>query len=160
MEEVNRLRVCLRCLASNHPYKSCRVTCNYCRRPHNTLLHVESNHSTFLNIESNRIVESSESKGSELGTSNKSSSSAMTQTSLLSQVTTYPNEHENGLLPSVIVNIFDQAGQSHPVYAILDSGSTVNVCSERLVTLIGARKCDSRIEIGAIGATSTSSSKR
>uniref|UniRef100_A0A336L597 CSON004567 protein n=1 Tax=Culicoides sonorensis TaxID=179676 RepID=A0A336L597_CULSO len=155
INEVKRLKICLKCLASNHTFKSCRVTCSRCKKPHNTLLHLESLAST------NRGDQINSNTSDTTPPSSPTSPQFHTPKTFLSSKDVFEEfEDDNALLASILITVYDEAGRSFPIHAILDSGSTGNICSERLATLIGAKRYKSNIEIGGIGTTSAFSKKR
>lgn len=116
---IRKSKLCSNCLKAGHFEKSCKFgSCRRCNGRHNTLIHIDQN----------EVPESS--MADTLQTSCSSNSS-----------------HEQVLLSTVTIKIFDALKRPHIVRALLDSGSQSSFIREELASKLGLNKSKTDITI-------------
>lgn len=117
IEKAKEHKVCLNCLRPGHSESHCNlVSCKYCKKRHNTLLHL---HETHTNIESTIP-----------GVSNINNFASSYNSK---QYTTPPHI----LLSTALVKVIDSKGNVRSARVLLDNGSTANFISHTLCDKLG-----------------------
>ena len=121
-EFVKSNKLCFNCLHSNHMVKGCvkGPQCITCGRKHHELLHLPEYRSQRVNRENK----------CDAVNATKSEASIVTCTSL-------PNESVS--LRIVPVTVKGRGNMSVETYALLDNGSDVSLCDERLLSQLGIK---------------------
>lgn len=153
-DEVKRLKLCVKCLKGDHDFRRCSARCGRCSKKHNSLLH--DNPTSGPSQDDGAASHSSSSQ-----TPPKTNQGApqATSTPISNQVFHADSTFgEYALIGSAWVNVFVHEDNSTPVRALLDSGSTTNLISERLARLVSATIDKRRTVIGGVGDSSTRTS--
>ncbi|XP_037931366.1 uncharacterized protein LOC119666155 [Teleopsis dalmanni] len=137
---------CKLCNVDRHPLndhvvnKCSSRSCTKCNKKHNTLLHLELNNQTKQNIQP--------------------SSSGYNTAVTTATANTSTGHRDYVLLPTARVKITASNGNTSEVRALLDSGSQVNIVSERLVKRLNISKTKSLLCIEGIGKVQKNSTQR
>ncbi|XP_058987609.1 uncharacterized protein LOC131806839 [Musca domestica] len=133
---VARHKMCLNCFKDDHQAKTCTSgKCRKCQQKHNTLLHF----STRPQVE-NKSADLSVQQPPTVASANRSQSYV--------------------LLATARVAIKANNGRSYEFKAILDSGSQINLVSERLVQRLGIEPIQTSLCIEGIGGRSRTANHR
>ncbi|XP_073955604.1 uncharacterized protein [Choristoneura fumiferana] len=117
IHKAKETKVCLNCLRPGHIENNCNlVPCKYCKKRHNTLLHLH---------EPRSIPEPPIPSTSNIN--NFASSSILKQPTTFSHV----------LLSTALVQVIDSAGAAHSARMLLDNGSTANFVTQSLCGKLG-----------------------
>lgn len=135
--EVKRMQLCIVCLNPKHAYRFCKASkCGKCHKGHNTLLHFEPSPSDTTKTQA-------------IPSKSDNIHKALVSCDTFSD--------EPALLATAIVNVFDSNGSMIPCRALLDSGATINIVSEKFYKLLNLKGQRSNINIGGIGSVNISS---
>lgn len=146
MTEAERLRwaqqqkLCVNCLKADHAAKVCTSsTCKMCNKKHNTLLHLQQN-------PQNRQKTSS---------SPGQPTNKREETIAVSSASMKPAAGQQNYVMLATANIIVKAtnGISHEFRAILDSGSQVNIVTERLIKKLSLSPTEASLCIDGVGRT-------
>ncbi|KAL0902136.1 hypothetical protein ABMA27_000080 [Loxostege sticticalis] len=114
IQKASDAKVCLNCLRPGHVENKCSlVPCKYCKKLHNTLLHLH---------------ESTPTPGPSVPINNFANS-----TDFNKQITTPPHV----LLSTAMVKVLDSKGAVHQARVLLDNGSTANFVTKALCGKLG-----------------------
>lgn len=156
LQFIQKQKYCVNCLKPGHSAKNCTLrSCMKCNKKHNTLLHLE--------IQSPKGQTSAPSVGSNYR--NYQDSALVTKTEKISQeaasLTTAKISARNGyvLLSTAIINVRAKE-RVLQCRALLDSGSQLNIVSERLIKRLGVLPKPTAINITGIGSTNTKVQRR
>ncbi|XP_063822359.1 defective in tip formation protein A-like isoform X1 [Ostrinia nubilalis] len=121
IKKAKETKVCLNCLRPGHYEIKCTlVPCRYCKKRHNTLLHLhepEPTPITAIPVNVNHFA--NDSNG-------------------LTQFTTPAHV----LLSTAIVRVLDGSGAAHSARLLLDNGSTANIVTQSLCGKLGLSRRD------------------
>ncbi|XP_059055493.1 uncharacterized protein LOC131849430 [Achroia grisella] len=109
-----------------------RPGCKICKRRHNTLIHAANDH--HIRNE-NRVV----SETTHLASS--STTAASDNVTLAANMSSYNKIQCDVLLSTALVKLYDKNNHEHIVRAILDSGSTSSLMTERLCRQLNLETC-------------------
>lgn len=139
-------KLCINCLKSGHLIKACTSRkCLKCNKLHNTLLHFEPQGNTHDDNQDNTL---------DNNTILSSGESDIIETTPVSLSASECPAHQNYVLLSTArVRLVANNGRVQECRAILDSGSQVNLVTERLVKQLGIQPKHSIISIEGIGAS-------
>ncbi|XP_037931029.1 uncharacterized protein LOC119667340 [Teleopsis dalmanni] len=141
LDWVKNQQLCFNCFRNDHVVNKCSSrSCTKCNKKHNTLLHLEVNNQTKQNI-----LPSSSGYNTAVTTA-----TANTSTCHCDYV----------FLPTARAKITASNGNTSEVRALLDSGSQVNIVSERLVKRLNISKTKSLLSIEGIGKVQKNSTQR
>ena len=132
--------LCFNCLLVGHHASSCRVkiSCRRCHRKHNTLLHYDQE--SFQ-----------DSEDSATNTGNTEKADSVCAAGFRNRV----NASGSPIFKVVPVNVwFKDSSKQVSTYAFIDEGSSVNLCSERLVKRLGLLVTATHVELVTSNATS------
>ncbi|KAF2893723.1 hypothetical protein ILUMI_12452, partial [Ignelater luminosus] len=130
-DEIIRLKLCLNCLRFKHTNANCKSSgCKTCGKRHNTLLHRDSQKSAAS--QTNR-----ETQGQE--TNSVEQISQINNHISLSQNLLHPRNRIYPLLPTALVNVYDQSNQPIVCKVLLDSGSQSYFVTYNLVKRLGLK---------------------
>ncbi|XP_073821570.1 uncharacterized protein [Musca autumnalis] len=133
---VARNKMCLNCFKEDHQAKTCTSgTCRKCQQKHNTLLHF----STKTQAEEKAVVTSTQQSPT-VASANRAQSYV--------------------LLATARVAIKANNGRSYEFKAMLDSGSQINLVSERLVRRLGIEPIQATLAIEGVGGRSRTANHR
>lgn len=136
ISEAKKLKLCINCLRTNHLTENCKAKlCRICNKPHNTLLHIDTE--PKINLPS---------------TSTSESPAQFQQVSLTSQNLNKPDQV---LLPTANIYIADSKGRLHICRALLDSGSQANFITEDLCNRLSLRRSNLDSVIYGINGNAT-----
>ncbi|XP_059054462.1 uncharacterized protein LOC131848562 [Achroia grisella] len=126
-------KVCFNCFRVGHFANLCkRPGCKICKRRHNTLIHAANDH--HIRNE-NRVV----SETTPLASS--STIAASDNVTLAANMSSYNKIQCDVLLSTALVKLYDKNNHEHIVRAILDSGSTSSLMTERLCRQLNLETC-------------------
>lgn len=132
-QTVKSHKLCINCLKGGHLTKNCTSRkCSKCNKAHNTLLHFES--------QQNSAVSFGDTSTTESASVSLSASEA-------------PVHNHYVMLSTVRVRLVANNGREQEFRAILDSGSQVNLVTERLVKQLGIQPKHNTISIEGIGTS-------
>ncbi|XP_037930980.1 uncharacterized protein LOC119665804 [Teleopsis dalmanni] len=141
LDWVKNQQLCFNCFRNDHVVNKCSSrSCTKCNKKHNTLLHLEVNNQTKQNIQP--------------------SSSGYNTAVTTATANTSTGHRDYVLLPTARVKIIASNGNTSEVRALLDSGSQVNIVSERLVKRLNISKTKSLLCIEGIGKLQKNSTQR
>lgn len=153
MPEADRLnyvqsqKLCVNCFKNNHSAKTCTSgSCKKCSKKHNTLLHLNSK------------SKSQQSSNVQQNTNASSNTSNVTVTSAAAN--NLASRQDYVLLATARVRITAPNGNSGEFKAILDSGSQVNLVSERVVKRLSMSTSEALLSINGIGNAQKRTTKR
>lgn len=155
-DEVKLLKVCMKCLASDHSFRNCKVRCAKCKKGHNFLLHYDisqppSQSPTHSMQPSTSAQSATQFRTPPVAHGQPQASSTPTSNRTLLAV----QSHRDTFIGSAIVDILDDFGNRFPVHALLDSGSTAHIVSEAVAQRVSARTTNDVSLIGGVGASCT-----
>lgn len=135
MNCAKQLKVCLNCLQLNSQNHKCSTgTCRTCKKPHHSLLHIN--------------------------TTNSYSTEKHTNETPTVEVNTYcsfkGNLTNRILLATAIVEVRNKANQYIPCRVLLDSGSQMNFITERYVQILRLSKSQTPVHVQGINNVNTS----
>ncbi|XP_060804621.1 uncharacterized protein LOC132902670 [Amyelois transitella] len=114
-------KVCFNCFRRGHFANSCKKPgCKVCKRRHNTLIHV------------NQQARRGNSSPSEISSSASPPQPASNDTNDVALSANVRNGHCEVLLSTVLIKLYDNNNREHIVRAVLDSGSTSSLMTEKL----------------------------
>lgn len=127
IKKATEFRVCLNCLRLGHVTKRCRLSrCSYCKRKHNTLLHVESPETTPFQ---NPMPEPTYERVA-LPTDTSPDSVVLSTDATVTQQQDTPSVQT--LLSTALVKVVGAGGQRFDARILLDNGSTANFATHAL----------------------------
>lgn len=151
---VQQQKMCVNCFKTDHTAKTCTSgCCKKCEKKHNTLLHL-GKQSQRQRRPALQTQESSTSKANP----NSSPSNAVAVTSAATNVTTGRQGYV--LLATAKVIITAPNGASDEFRAILDSGSQVNLVTERLIKRLAVASTEASLCIDGVGKVQKRSTHR
>ncbi|XP_049287533.1 uncharacterized protein LOC125766003 [Anopheles funestus] len=136
--KVRSLKRCFNCLCTGHNVIQCpsKRSCRVCNRRHHSLLHKEESR-----------------PASALAPRVDVQPPPSSEASTTSLTTAVPS---TVLLPTVLLNITDRGGISHPARALLDSGSQSNFITERMAQLLDLPRKLINLPLAGIGGSTGS----
>lgn len=155
---VRKAHLCVNCLAKGHSVKECasRYLCSFCKRKHNSLLHVKSGTiatpavaTSKLETKPSDVIETpfeSENRASTFSTSCNHSASA----------SGFPSSI---LLATARVLIKTASGRSVCVRALLDQGSECSFVSETVAQILKLPRVRTNVVISGVGGGRTQTCK-
>lgn len=143
-QEIKALKLCLNCLRSTaHRSKQCSSgSCKKCNKKHNTLLHMEVR----------QQWKDSESKSSDLNSSDTTGSMQVASTTANHAAR---SRGRHVLLSTAIVHVRDAKGNVHSCRALLDNGSQSNFVTTELAKKLGLRQYPTCVPINGVGDSKT-----
>ncbi|XP_075150806.1 uncharacterized protein LOC142224913 [Haematobia irritans] len=155
-------KLCVNCFSSRHSTKQCSNLgrCQKCGRKHHTLVHLEQSHTQPSKSPGRSIKEDQmeHPKTPESATTSNQSTAAslITTPSVIAESLALNSESRRPyiLLGTALVKI-KANGQEIECKAILDSGSQVNLITERLVARLGLPSRPTTMSISGIGRNRT-----
>lgn len=153
MDSADRLRwvqghkLCVNCLKPDHRSKDCTSrSCSKCSKKHNSLLHLKNSSNSENNQTSPTDIRSRESTESPSTTSSTVASA---------------NAHRGSvLLGTAMIKITANNGRSGEFRALLDSGSQINIVTERLIRKLSIQPKQTVLSIEGIGGRSKQATQR
>lgn len=125
LQLLPKYKICYNCLSSGHYANNCKqASCKICRRKHHSLVHV-ADHSKKSDL-------AITSANSDDATSAPASSDSSAGLSLSASVA-----HGDVLLSTALIKIIGKNGQQYVTRAVLDSGSTSCLMTEKLYYQLG-----------------------
>ncbi|XP_055590366.1 uncharacterized protein LOC129742489 [Uranotaenia lowii] len=147
-EKAKQVRLCFNCLRKGHVLARCSSTksCNVCKRRHHTTLH--ANPTTAINENVSQPTFTPTMQPVHPSTSQhpiNKHNPVISASCVLYQ--------QKSLLCTAVVNVLDGASNLHPCRVLLDCGSQVNILTEKVATLIRAKRNPVNVKvIGVDGA--------
>ena len=130
-EAVKKASLCTNCLCPNHRVSECRGgPCRKCGKRHNSLLHIDRENAD-----------------------NEEKSNA--KNSSVNMHTVQDESDAYMVLSTAVVDIFDNAGNSHTCRVLLDNGSQSNYMTEKLASLLNVPKYPVDIDVSGLNSAST-----
>ncbi|KAF2888054.1 hypothetical protein ILUMI_18119, partial [Ignelater luminosus] len=137
-DEILRLKVCLNCLRFGHTNADCKSSgCKTCGKRHNTLLQRDSQKSAAFQTNSVEQI------------------SQINNHISLSQNLLHPRNRIYPLLPTALVNVYDQSNQPIVCKVLLDSGSQSHFVTYNLVKRLGLKLEPLNIPVSGINHIKT-----
>lgn len=157
LNETKRLKACMKCLTDSHNFRKCRARCGKCQQGHNFLLHDDSRSNSIPNSSHGASGSSQTPPNQTIRSSPQATSTPTSNRGPTSHQTMFASHDlsDYALIGSAFVNVFDDNEISIPVRALLDSGSTTNLVSDRLARLINANVVKGHSKIGGVGNSIT-----
>lgn len=185
LQTVKRLQLCINCLRSNHTARDCNSSsCFKCNARHNTLLHdtqqqqgprstassssrqpssaaaaaPTSRGTASASRSSNTVSRSNQSANNEI--IRPSSSSSQTGPAQNQQSTPAPSSlnamvGSQVMLATAVIEVINASGTRVPCRALLDSGSQINIISERMVNELGLKRTRISVPVSGVGGAET-----
>ncbi|XP_040151330.1 uncharacterized protein LOC120893471 [Anopheles arabiensis] len=146
--KVKSLKRCFNCLSAGHPVSQCRSkwTCRICKKRHHHLLHGEQ-----------LPAAPSLQPPDAAATSHQLPVDAAQPTFIGASMTSLtPAVPSTVLLSTVVLNITDRAGVSHPARALLDSGAQSNFITGRMAQFLELPRKLINLPLSGIGGSTRS----
>jgi len=143
---VRKLHLCFNCLSAGHSVDKCSAgKCRSCDKKHNTLLH---------DIE--RKNPRTEQQGKEKRPIERENmhEHSLNQEESTSSLCAHIRHNSHVLLGTAVVNIENHLGQLVKTRAVLDSGSQINLISNRLATKLNIPRQKGTMPVSGIGSSS------
>lgn len=176
---VQRNGFCVNCLGNDHTTKTCTWgSCKKCDKKHNTLLHLankpqvnfqkkdqpqqQTRLSKFSKIIQAQPTTSTKGSGLGVNPSTSAGDSPIVSNQAVASAASNPMSSQQGyvLLATAKVRITANNGQSGEFRAILDSGSQINIVTERLINRLSITTSRADLCIEGIGGKSKNASQR
>ncbi|XP_044010186.1 uncharacterized protein LOC122853833 [Aphidius gifuensis] len=146
-EYVRKKFLCQNCLGK-HKSADCKSDkrCKMCDRAHHTLLHTPK---------SSQLNASSSTKGGSDNPSGTTSQGSTQGAGALSAHMTRQIEsvHDTVLLATLDIFIISQFGERQGIRALLDQGSEISICTERIIQCMHISRSRSELPILGVGST-------
>ncbi|XP_030752247.1 uncharacterized protein LOC115879487 [Sitophilus oryzae] len=167
---VYQNKLCINCLGSKHHIRDCMslLSCSVCKKRHHSLLHSAShptqrfkqNNSQNNARQSNQGMNSTSQPPEPKQPSQTNPNDLPQQTTNSHQtLTVFTQEDNEVLLATALVNIVAKNGHTITARAILDSGSTISIITERLLEMLNHTPETQNVQISGIGGKIEHTSK-
>ncbi|XP_041765713.1 uncharacterized protein LOC121590278 [Anopheles merus] len=146
--KVQSLKRCFNCLSAGHPVSQCRSkwTCRICKKRHHHLLHGEQ-------LPAAPSLQPPDAAATSHQLPVDAAQPTFIGASMTSLTTAVPS---TVLLSTVVLNITDRAGVSHPARALLDSGAQSNFITGRLAQFLELPRKLINLPLSGIGGSTRS----
>ncbi|XP_022836586.1 uncharacterized protein LOC111363955, partial [Spodoptera litura] len=125
-----QLKVCFNCLRGGHYANHCKSPgCKACKRKHNTLVHV-------TDIKAKSTLPSLSHNNNRDIINEPTEQSSSSNVTLSAQVNAHVHNKNQGLLATSLIKAYDNNNCEHLVRAILDTGSTSCLITEKLCNIL------------------------
>ena len=156
---VQNNKLCINCLKSGHRAQSCTArVCKHCPKKHNSLLHFDTKSSSTTKNDSTTVAASTQQSATSVETTNSTSSSVVAATKNACASTTGQSKYI--LLATAKVKIIANNGQACEVRAFLDSGSQVNLVTQRLINKLSLSTSKAQLCMEGVGRQAGKSNLR
>lgn len=136
---VKKLQLCFNCLRSQHTARDCKSGgCRKCNRKHHTLLHYEVEHKPAQ--QSTQIEEQNKFTGH------------ITDSNDVKIFATNEEHFSQVLLPTALIQIKSEDGQTMICRALLDSASQASFITESCVQYLNLRKIKTNIPVSGLNS--------
>ena len=154
---VQGQRLCVNCFKSDHKARACKSrACPKCNQKHNSMLHLErKNSQQSASSASSATATSASTSMVEDTASTEGSSVAVTAASSARRASKETRNYV--LLATAKVRITANNGQVCEARAVLDSGSQVNLVTQRLVNKLSLNTTKSQLSIEGVGLSTGNS---
>jgi len=141
---VRKLHLCFNCLSVGHSVDKCVAgKCRSCDKKHNTLLH-----------DTGRKYPKAEQQGKEKCSRDQEETGSSSNQEESLSLCAHVRHNTHVLLGTAIVNIENNCGQLVQARAVLDSGSQINLISNRLATKLNIPRQKGTMPVSGIGSSS------
>nr|XP_040240829.2 uncharacterized protein LOC120961203 [Anopheles coluzzii] len=146
--KVQSLKRCFNCLSAGHPVSQCRSkwTCRICKKRHHHLLHGEQ-------LPAAPSLQPPDAAATSHQLPVDAAQPTFIGASMTSLTTAVPS---TVLLSTVVLNITDRAGVSHPARALLDSGAQSNFITGRMAQFLELPRKLINLPLSGIGGSTRS----
>nr|XP_049467011.1 uncharacterized protein LOC125908346 [Anopheles coluzzii] len=146
--KVQSLKRCFNCLSAGHPVSQCRSkwTCRICKKRHHHLLHGEQ-------LPAAPSLQPSDAAATSHQLPVDAAQPTLIGASMTSLTTAVPS---TVLLSTVVLNITDRAGVSHPARALLDSEAQSNFITGRMAQFLELPRKLINLPLSGIGGSTRS----
>lgn len=159
---MQQQRLCVNCFRADHSAKTCTLgNCKTCSKKHNTLLHLPKQKSQQNKPPQATNSALSTSKTAAISTTTNYAASTSNAVAVTSAATNEATGRQGFvLLATAKVVITAPNGISGAFRAVLDSGSQVNIVSERLIKKLAISPTEASLCIEGVGKIQKRSSQR
>lgn len=130
LELLPQYKICFNCFRTGHYSNHCKSSgCKVCKRKHNTLVHV-------TDVKAKSTIKPSPTSGDSNGSGEATAPLSNNNVTLSAQVTTNVQNKGEVLLATSLLKVYDGDNREHLGRAILDSGSTSCLITEKFCNLL------------------------
>ncbi|XP_041976443.1 uncharacterized protein LOC121731154 [Aricia agestis] len=150
-------KVCYNCFHPGHFANRCKKQgCKFCKRRHNTLVHLDDFKGSNTHNERGHLpVSVSSSSAAQPPTKSSGSNDKNLTLSVKLSPSCDVKQHDDVLLSTALIKLFDANNREHIVRAVLDSGSTSCLITQRLSQKLNLKTC--QINKNVLGVNNVSS---
>lgn len=144
-EKAKQTGVCFNCLKKGHITRRCSSTktCKACKKRHHSTLHLNE---TGVAVEQ-PLARSTQNSTTATPSAGPAGTTAVTASCVIYQ--------QRALLCTAIVNILDDGGKALPCRVLLDCGSQVNLCTEKVASLLRLKRRSVNVDVKGVDGSTT-----